>query len=729
MVTSPRFRPSLNQVFALTLLGLFVLLGLLLYGAQSASRQTIVDGSETLRRAASERISRRVEAYLRDAEKQLEDFETRMRRGVVDVADPEAVEKDLFAALLNATSATGFSFTRASSPGFDADGARRIGEERRWQVMVYRGTVDPESPLVTLYVHKVAGSFVTDERRRSPRGGLFSAPFARAAGAPLDPTLHSTFVSAASRDQAEAGQGRALWSDLSHFEPDRSLPERERRVVVTAQRVVADDRGGFAGVVRFGLRTEAVNRIVAEEGEEASPQRLFLCDEQGRLVARMGSDDALVEQEDTSLRLEPRRLSPEVALALHRPEIGGLSAESPDGAARFRVEGRDFLASFRLLAGSQDWRVGAVVAEDELPGVAELMKRSNGLLLWMILVSLVILAGGLLTLRAVQGGLRQIDAVTASMQDFDFRATSMRSPFRDVALVMDRLEQAKTALRALGKYVPVDLVRLLYGSGQEPALGGRLQDVSMMFTDIKDFTTLAERLSPDDLARLLGRYLEVMTGAIHAEGGTIDKYIGDSIMALWNAPLPTADHPRKACAAALAAAAAGEALSRSPEWGDQPLLVTRFGLHRDQVLVGHFGAPDRLSYTALGDGVNLASRLEGLNKAYGTTILATEAIRAEAESWFDFRLVDLVAVKGKSRGVKVYELLGAKGRIAERLEGARRYEVAFESYLRRDFAAALAILETQEDDGPSLVLARRCREFLVTPPPAEWDGTYVATSK
>jgi adenylate cyclase len=718
-------KPSLNQVFALTLLGLFALLGLLLYGAQSASRQSIVDSSETLRRAASEHISGRVEAYLQEVEKGLQDFETRIRRGVTEAASPEAVERDLFAALLSAPNATGLSFTHASSLGFDAEGARRLAEEGRWQVMVYREAIGRESPLVTRYVHRVAGRFVTDERR------MLSGPFVRAPGGPADPAEHVTFVQAASQEQTGVGEPRVLWSDLSYFESDASLPEKERRSVVTAQRAVADDRGGFVGVVRFGLRTETVDRIVAEEAKEASPQRVFLCDEQGRLVARIHPDDALVDQHDEyeSLRVESRRLAPEMALALQRPELRALSAERPDGSARFRSEGRDFLASFRLLAGTQDWRVGAVVAEDELRGVLELERRRNQLLVRMGVVCLVILVGGLLTLRAVQRGLRQIDAVTAGMQDFDFSPASLRSPFRDVALVMDRLEQAKTALRALGKYVPVDLVRLLYRSGQEPMLGGRLQDVSMMFTDIKDFTTLAERLSPDDLARLLGRYLEVMTDAIHAEGGTIDKYIGDSIMALWNVPLPTADHPRKACAAALAAAAAGQALCRSPEWGDQPSLVTRFGLHRDEVLVGHFGAPDRLSYTALGDGVNLASRLEGLNKAYGTTILVTEAIRAEADSSFEFRLVDLVAVKGKSQGVKVYELLGAKGRVADRLESARRYEAAFDAYLRRDFTAALRVLEAQKDDGPSGVLARRCHAFLAAPPPVYWDGTYVATSK
>jgi adenylate cyclase len=131
----------------------------------------------------------------------------------------------------------------------------------------------------------------------------------------------------------------------------------------------------------------------------------------------------------------------------------------------------------------------------------------------------------------------------------------------------------------------------------------------------------------------------------------------------------------------------------------------------------------------LGDGVNLASRLEGLNKAYGTTILVTDGIRAAADSSFEFRLVDLVAVKGKSEAVKVYELLGAKGRVADRLESARRYEAAFDAYLRRDFTAALRILEAQEDDGPSGVLARRCHAFLASPPPVYWDGTYVATSK
>ncbi len=729
---SERYRPSLGQVFVLTLLGLGLLLGVLLYGVSSSSRRTIDDSAEALRRAAIAVIGQRVDAYLHGAERALDAFERRAALQVVDTADPASVEKELFAALADNPNAAGMRFIRAESLGFDERGERRLRHEGRWQIGVYRETADAESPLATVFLHRARAGYVVDARRRPTGGALLSAPFVRQPDTVKDPTLHATFVVAASRSHAEERRGRALWSDLYPFESDVRLPGPQRQIaVVTAQRAVVDGEGRFLGVVGTGVRTEAMDRIVREEAARARPHRLFLCDEEGRLITRPEPDDPLVEQTDQyqSLRVEPRSLSPEVARALRHPGIAALTPGHPDTAASFVLEGRPYLASFRLLPATQGWRVGVVVAEDELPGVAALVRRRNELLLGILLLSLAILAGGLLTLRTVERGLRQIDGVTASMADFDFRRAVLVSAFRDVDAVMGRLEQAKTALRALGKYVPVDLVRLLYKSGQEPVLGGRLHEVTLMFTDVRDFTTVAERLAPEELAALLGRYLEVMTAAIHAESGIVDKYIGDGIMALWNAPIPCPDHARRACAATLRAASAGEALCRSEEWAGRPPLVTRFGLHRDTVLVGHFGAPDRMSYTVLGDGVNLASRLEGLNKEYGTTILASEAVRAAAESAFDFRLVDVVAVKGKTRGVRIFELLGKKGAVEPRLEVARRYEEAFARYQRRDFSEALGMLEVLPDDGPARTLAERCRLYLVEAPPPGWDGTYVATRK
>jgi len=250
-----------------------------------------------------------------------------------------------------------------------------------------------------------------------------------------------------------------------------------------------------------------------------------------------------------------------------------------------------------------------------------------------------------------------------------------------------------------------------------------------MFTDIEGFTTLSEKLAPAELARKLGLYLDTMTTAIQGTGGTIDKYIGDAVMAFWNAPGEVTGHERAACRAALACVSRARALYASDAWEGLPALVTRYGIHADTVMVGHFGAPTRLSYTALGDGVNLAARLEPLCKQYGVILAASEVVEAAARDEFVFRRLDRVAVKGKTKGVVVYELLGAKGDLGMPLEEAKAYERALDAYFDRRFAEARAILEEQEDDPPSRILAERCRKLELQPPPDGWDGVYVASSK
>jgi adenylate cyclase len=292
---------------------------------------------------------------------------------------------------------------------------------------------------------------------------------------------------------------------------------------------------------------------------------------------------------------------------------------------------------------------------------------------------------------------------------------------------MEGVERAKTAMRALGKYVPIDLVRELYTANREPELGGELLDLSMMFTDIEGFTSLSENLTPGALAVALGAYFEAMTTGVRSTDGTVDKFIGDAVMAFWNAPRRLSDHPLRACRAALACMKATRALYASPAWKGLPSLFTRYGLHTARVMVGHFGAPERLAYTALGDGVNLAARLEPLCKQYGVGALASEAIVAAVGTGAGapaFRLVDKVAVKGKHVAVRVYELLEG-----ERTETVRIYEEAFTAYLARDFTRARDMLLALPDDPPSCVLAARCAAMIADPPPADWDGIYVATSK
>jgi adenylate cyclase len=312
------------------------------------------------------------------------------------------------------------------------------------------------------------------------------------------------------------------------------------------------------------------------------------------------------------------------------------------------------------------------------------------------------------------------------MGRFRFDAAAPVTRFRDVGAVLEGLEHAKAALRALGRFVPVELVRQLYAAGRDPSLGGESRELTLMFTDLAGFTSVAERLPPDSLAHALGLYFAAMTGAIEASGGTVDKYIGDAVMAMWNAPTPLADHAQRACRAALACLDATRELFASPAWAGLPPLVTRFGLHTAEVLVGNFGAPSRMSYTAMGDGVNLASRLEGLNKQYGSTILVSAEVHRAARDHFAFRRIDRVAVKGRAQPVEVYELLGPAGVVHP---AAQPYELALEAYFAGRFQVAVSILERQPEDPPSAVLLERCRQLMARPPHQPWNGVFVATSK
>jgi adenylate cyclase len=309
------------------------------------------------------------------------------------------------------------------------------------------------------------------------------------------------------------------------------------------------------------------------------------------------------------------------------------------------------------------------------------------------------------------------------MRRFELAPSPTDAPLREVAEVIDGVERAKTSMRAMGKYVPMDLVRELYAANREPELGGELVDLSLMFTDIEGFTSLSEKLAPGALAVALGAYFEAMTTGVRSTEGTVDKFIGDAVMAFWNAPRRLPDHPLRACRAALACMKATRALYASPAWKGLPPLFTRYGIHTARVMVGNFGAPERLAYTVLGDGVNLAARLEPLCKQYGVGALVSEAVvtavaagGGEAPA---FRLVDKVAVKGKHEAVRVYELLEGGRTVA-----AQVYEDAFDAYLARDFT-----LLALPDDPPSRVLVARCIAMISDPPPADWDGIYVATSK
>ncbi len=708
-----RRRPTLGQAFGATFVALALALAGLLWLFYAGSRRTLLHASEQLMTEVSQRITDGIEDHLGEAERVVGSFEAELAAGLIQIDDPEAASAALLAELTRSDDVSALSLTRGESDGFyaAAEGDHEALEVRllprgRWQVSAARAAGGTR-------VTTIAGE-----------GGRWEARVLRGGSASVqpadDPTLHPTFVSPARADE----KGHTLWSDLSFAEG----PEQHR--VVTVQKALWS-RSGAVAVLRVSLLSDRIDELTRIRLEERAGSRplVFIADEHGHLIARVSARDRVQEIEGDEVRVVPAALNPALAAALRSPLLGKVEPGRPALTA-LAVGGEPYLLSVTALpeGRTQAWRVGTLVPESYF--LSDLQASMRKVLVTAVLLVAACLAGGGLILHATRRDLGGLIREATRLRRFDFApAAAARPVFQDVMLAADSLEQAKTALRALGKYVPLDLVRQLYETRAEPTLGGRVQDVSMVFSDIEGFTTLSEALPLDVLAAALGRYLEAATGAIHQARGIIDKYTGDGVMALWNAPSPCERHAVRACEGVLAFIEATERLYASPSWAGLTPWRTRFGIHRAEVSVGHFGAPDRMSYTVMGDGVNLASRLEGLNKQYGTQVLVSADVEQLARASFSFRRLDRVAVKGKQHGVEVYELLGRKGGVDGRSGLIGRYEEALEAYFGRRFEEALGLLGGAPDDVPSRVLAARCRRLRADPPPVDWNGVFAAREK
>jgi adenylate cyclase len=218
---------------------------------------------------------------------------------------------------------------------------------------------------------------------------------------------------------------------------------------------------------------------------------------------------------------------------------------------------------------------------------------------------------------------------------------------------------AQRSVWSFARFVPKDIVKGIIDGSISTELGGVRREVTILFTDVTNFTGIAEAAEPDSLMHQTSRHFAALTAAFLAEGGTVDKFIGDSVMVFWNAPHMQFDHVERACRAALSAKAASDALNTQFEAEGLPPFAVRLGIHFGDAVVGNVGSAERMNYTALGNSVNLAARLEGLNKEYGTTILVSEAVRKRVENCFRFEAIASVIAKGMTTETRVYELVEA----------------------------------------------------------------------
>jgi adenylate cyclase len=288
--------------------------------------------------------------------------------------------------------------------------------------------------------------------------------------------------------------------------------------------------------------------------------------------------------------------------------------------------------------------------------------------------------------------------------------------------------------KLFGNYVAPEVLDKLRAQPENLRLGGERRHVTLFFSDMAGFTSVSEKVEPEALVDIVNACLQAQSDPILEEGGYLDKYIGDAVMAVFGAPQEIPNHALAACRAAVACKSrlAGAARKIKEEHGVE--ITVRIGLNTGEAVMGNVGSDRKLNYTALGDPVNLASRLEGANKAYGTDILASEATIREAGTSIVSRPADFLKVKGKSQAIPVYEVLGLREEMGGlELARAERHARAFEHYRKREFAAGLELFELLVKEQPwdplATLLRDRCRSFLDNPPPPDWDGVTALKDK
>jgi adenylate cyclase len=509
-------------------------------------------------------------------------------------------------------------------------------------------------------------------------------------------------------------RGSDLWSTLTVH------PTGERPAAAFAVRIsLDDDRVGVLAVI---IELTRVSNFLSQltVGKSASA---FILDRDGSAIA---APDANAD-EVTPLKLE----QPTFPVAVDAIRQAG-SAYDANGSEPFSTsvvrDGKAYKTVLTPLS-FPGWSLVTVVPESEFLGPVQATIRN----LLVGLAVLIVLAGLLsawLAQRLIAAPLIKVVNEIRHIERFDLDKVQ-RHPSRltEINNLSGAIGDMAQGLAAFRKYIPADLVRRLISDGNGARLGGAVRPMSVMFIDLAGFTGMSERLG-DRIIPLLSRYFDSVSMQIQQCGGTIDKFIGDAVMAFWGAPAPNPDHAVDCCRAALACQRAVEEAGLVDDHGDK--VKIRIGINSGDMLVGNIGSEVRLNYTVIGDAVNIASRLESTNKSYSSTIIIGPETRRLAGDSIMVRELDRLAVYGRAGGLQIYELLGMAGEVEGTLDWVTAYEAGLTAWRAGDFPGAIGHFEAAANakgtDAASSLMIERCKHQIENPS-ADWDGTTVAQTK
>jgi len=446
---------------------------------------------------------------------------------------------------------------------------------------------------------------------------------------------------------------------------------------------------GRRGVVAGDVLLNRFEDMLAEQKLGQSGQA-FLFNDDERIVGHPAMNRlmaAIPGRQDELPKVDALQL-PALVPIIRSWRDGGRAQQFFDDGA-----GRTYVAAVHRLdtAGSANVRLAIIAPLDEF--YARIISERRTLFaLALAFVGATIPFAFWLGSRMAEP-LRKLVEETDAIQRFDIaERPRIHSTIAEIEELGRSVFTMRSVVSSFASFIPRPIVRQLIETGSSLRLGGSRREVTVLFTDVADFTAKTERADPSQVMIYTSRYFAALSDEIMRHQGTVDKYIGDAVMALWNAPADDPDHTANACRAVLACLAANDALNKEFRREGWPPYDTRYGLHVGDAVVGNVGSSDRMNYTALGATVNLASRLEGLNKNYGTRVLVSAAVRARVSHAFLFRSVDSITPKGFAEPIEVSELRGELA-LADEVEIIRcqRWDEVFAA-IARDGAAETTLV-------------------------------------
>ncbi len=531
------------------------------------------------------------------------------------------------------------------------------------------------------------------------------------------------------------------WSDVY-------LSNSFQKLGITVSNVVYNSRiNDFIGVFSFNIETSSLSDILNEEkvGVDSS---IFITSKKGEIIAHS----------DSSKIVDMKNGKVEVPLVYnakdHKMKLALEIFEKNDSDTfSFEYDETLYIAAFSVFPNIvsdstngktitvndlDNWRIGIIIPADEFVGkMKDIQKKILLISMVFLLLSLCIV---IFFARSISKPIMLLAEEANRIKNFDLTGTvEITSNVKEIKILNEAIVSMKNNIKSFSKFIPKVLVGKLLKSNLEIRIGGKIKRTTLFFTDIVGFTTICEEYPADKLSEHLSDYFEEVTNIIFKYNGTIDKYIGDAVMAFWGAPEKDKNQSLNACKAALAIQKRLNDLNSQWDAQGKPVLNTRIGMHVGNAIVGTMGSSDRINYTALGDAVNLAARLEGANKFYHTSIIISESIFKEIEDSCLARPLDIVAVKGKNEGIEIYELVGINKDEPSLLPSKNQigfctlFSKGYKFYKERRWDEAIEIFREIHqkfgEDYTAHMYINRCKDFKKNPPPPDWNGIFVLKEK